>query len=206
VRTTYHRGFSEFFNQLNLNTDEFRNFHAFPLVACACCLDIAHGGTNESIARAIHDAYVEQQMLEGVTPDENPSVCPWSELPEDLRNANRNQADHIWEKLEQIRCTITMLTDWEEPLFQFDSEEVEFLAEKEHERWMLHFIGMGYTYGPVKDNVAKTRPSLVPWAHLPEDEKEKDRSAVRALPRVLHSVDLKISRLSKPAASSSAKP
>jgi hypothetical protein len=197
VRTTYEEGFSEFFNHLNRNTEEYRNFRAFPLVSCACCHDIIMRGTHEIIARAIHDAYVLQQEKAGVTPEENQSMVPWSLLPDRLRDANRNQADDIWNKLELIRCGITMLTDWAEPLFTFSAEEVEYLARKEHERWMEHFLGMGYSYGPVKDDMLKTHPSFVPWNELPEGEKEKDRNAIRSLPRILKTVNLKIIRLPK---------
>jgi hypothetical protein len=36
-------------------------------------------------------------------------------------------------------------------------------------------IAQGWTYGPVKDNAAKTNPTLVPFDQLPEVEIAKDR-------------------------------
>jgi hypothetical protein len=92
---------------------------------------------------------------------------PWSLLPEALRDANRNQADDIWNKLELIRCGMTFVTDWEEPSLRFTDTEVDLLAREEHERWMRHFTAMGYTEGPAKDDRLKMRPSLVPWESSP---------------------------------------
>lgn len=201
VRTTYTGGLAELFNQLNLDTREFRNFRAFPLVSCSCCVDLLTGGIHEIIARAIHDAYVEQQERAGVTPDVNPSMRPWGDLSPDLQDSSRKQADHIWDKLEKIHCGVIPLTDWEEPPLVFTDSEVEFLARAEHERWINDMISKGYRFGPEKDDVLRTRPTIVPWDRMPEDEKEKDRNAVRSLPLILKAVDLKIIRLSIPPSS-----
>ena len=51
----------------------------------------------------------------------------------------------------------------------------ERLAENVHEVWAKARIDEGYTYGPVRDDVRKTHPCLVPYDELPEFEKEYDR-------------------------------
>lgn len=46
--------------------------------------------------------------------------------------------------------------------------------EKSHETWSAKKLADGWVYGPVKDDVAKTHPCLVPYDELPEFQKVKD--------------------------------
>lgn len=52
---------------------------------------------------------------------------------------------------------------------------VEQIAKNVHEVWAQERIKEGWTYGPVRDDVKKTTPCLVPYEELPESEKEYDR-------------------------------
>ena len=52
----------------------------------------------------------------------------------------------------------------------------EQIAENVHEVWAAARIAEGWTYGPVRDDVRKQTPCLVPYADLPEEEKEYDRN------------------------------
>jgi hypothetical protein len=51
----------------------------------------------------------------------------------------------------------------------------ERLAENAHDVWALQRLGEGWTFGPARDDKAKTHPDLIPYADLPESEKEFDR-------------------------------
>lgn len=55
---------------------------------------------------------------------------------------------------------------------------VERLAENNHDNWARQRIDEGWTYGPQRDDAHKTHPDLVPYADLPEEEKEYDRLSV----------------------------
>lgn len=59
-------------------------------------------------------------------------------------------------------------------------EELEALAEEMarnvHEVWALNRLKEGWTYGPERDDVAKTHPCLVDYDDLPESEKTYDRA------------------------------
>ncbi|MDO4334530.1 MAG: RyR domain-containing protein [Bacteroidales bacterium] len=59
-------------------------------------------------------------------------------------------------------------------------EELEVLAEEMarnvHEVWSLNRLKEGWTYGPERDDVAKTHPCLVDYDDLPESEKTYDRA------------------------------
>lgn len=52
----------------------------------------------------------------------------------------------------------------------------EQIAENVHDVWAISRIKEGWTYGPMRDNAAKTTPCLVPYDELPEDEKAYDRN------------------------------
>lgn len=43
-----------------------------------------------------------------------------------------------------------------------------------HQNWMNHKHHDGWVLGPVKDEVAKTHPCMVPYDNLPEDQRKKD--------------------------------
>ena len=51
----------------------------------------------------------------------------------------------------------------------------EEIAQNVHDVWAAGRIAEGWTYGETKDSEKKTTPLLVPYALLPESEKEYDR-------------------------------
>lgn len=60
------------------------------------------------------------------------------------------------------------------------SDESYNFGDAEHKRWMAYMRTEGYVYGKVKDDVAKTHPSLVPTKELSEAEFEKDFIVIRS--------------------------
>lgn len=62
----------------------------------------------------------------------------------------------------------------------------ERLAANTHDLWAAQRIADGWTYGPKRDDAAKTHPDLVPYDELPEAEKDYDRNtAMETLKLVL---------------------
>ncbi len=51
----------------------------------------------------------------------------------------------------------------------------EAIAENAHDIWAHARMDEGWTYGPVRDDAKKQHPDLVPYAQLPDSEKEYDR-------------------------------
>jgi len=174
----------------------FDDMHVFGLLDQTCTLELLLGGTHEILARAIHEEYVRHQTGLGQTVEANPSMAAWEELPEGLKESNRRQADHIGIKLKAVGCGIAPLTDWDAELFECTSEEIELMAEMEHERWNEERLleGWKYTSGP-KDIEQKTSPYIVPWAELPEDIREYDRNTMRGLPSFLAKAGFQIYRI-----------
>ena len=57
---------------------------------------------------------------------------------------------------------------------------VEALAENVHDTWARGRMDQGWTYGPARDDAAKKHPCLVPYADLPESERDYDRNTAKA--------------------------
>ncbi|NLI46707.1 MAG: hypothetical protein GX414_06320 [Acidobacteria bacterium] len=173
---------------------------AFSLLDQACRPEQILAGTHEALARTIHADYCRHQRERGETPATNPAMVPWDELPEHLRDSNRDQAAHIGVKLRELGCALAPLTDWDEPLFAFTADEVERLARLEHDRWVDERRRAGWRPGPAKDVDRKISAYLVPWEALTEPVRDQDREPVRQLPRFLAGAGFKIIRLNRPSA------
>lgn len=65
-------------------------------------------------------------------------------------------------------------------------ELTERLAEHTHDVWASRRLAQGWRYGPARDDAAMTHPCLIPYAELPEAEKEYDRAtAIEAIKAIL---------------------
>jgi hypothetical protein len=53
----------------------------------------------------------------------------------------------------------------------------ERLAENAHDLWAVQRMKDGWSWGPKRDDAARKHPCLVPYAELPDTEKEYDRQA-----------------------------
>jgi len=63
---------------------------------------------------------------------------------------------------------------------------LERLAENAHDVWAATRIEQGWSYGPAREDSSKKHPCLVPYADLPESEKEYDRkTATETLKAIL---------------------
>ena len=159
--------------------------------------DVGVSGTHELVARAIHEEYLAHRETCGQTPEIPPALCPWNELPRNFQEANLRQADDIWKKLSEIHCVIGIATESRIAPFEFTADEIELLARNEHERWMDERIRNGWIYGPAVNAQKRVHHCIVRWEQLPEEQKEKDRNAIRTLPKILGKVRLKIIRLNR---------
>jgi hypothetical protein len=172
----------------------FSSLHAFPLLERTCQPALLLDGTTELLARAIHEAYLRKQRADGRTVANNPSMVAWEELPEGLRDSNRDQAAHISVKPRAVHCDLVPLVDPDATSFGFTANEVERLAELEHDRWMEERAREGWTHGAKKDLERRRSPYLVPWSELSEEIKEYDRVFIRELPLLVAGAGFQIHR------------
>jgi len=71
-------------------------------------------------------------------------------------------------------------------------ELIERIAEITHDVWAEGRIREGWIYGPVRDDVNKKTPCLVPYQNLPENEKEYDRSTALSAIKLVIKLGYKI--------------
>jgi hypothetical protein len=163
----------------------------------------AHGAYLEQLASAVHDAFVASQKGKAGAP--KAATQAYDELSPQLKQQNRDNVLDISHKLAFVGC-VMIPARGSVPTFAFSKADLEKLAEMEHDRWLRAKIAAGWRYGPSRDEVEKTNPAVLPWRRLSaeeraqldpvmvavmgseplsEEEKEKDRALVRAIPDIL---------------------
>jgi hypothetical protein len=126
-------------------------------------------------------------------PETNESVKPWHELPDHLKDSNREQAWDIGRKLVMVGLSAVPASGSTAGVTLTEAD-VERLAKAEHRRWMNERTAKGWRSGQMKDNNRKLHLDLVEWEYLSEYSRNKDRSAVRAIPQHLAEAGLQIIR------------
>jgi hypothetical protein len=154
--------------------------------------DVVFNDAIETIAQENHNNQYRGTLKK--TGKSSPNDVPWEDLTEEIRESNRAQARHIPDKLKAIGCGLWPGKQGEISLIIFDDNEIEILARLEHERWMKEKQESGWTYGTPRDDSKKIHPDLIDWEKLTEEEKMKDRDAVREIPQRLANVGFEIYR------------
>jgi hypothetical protein len=193
VRMVHGAGLASLLEEDHPGRGEFAGLHAFGLLDRMCDPDLLFAGVYETLARAIHEEYVRQRRARSSEPPSPAFLLSWDELAEDLKEANRAQAAHIGVKLAAVGCDLAPLRAWDTEAFAFRAEEVEKLAEMEHERWVEDRRRAGWVAG-ARDDARKRSPSLVRWEELSGEMREMDRAFIRGLPSFLASAGFQIVR------------
>lgn len=144
--------------------------------------------TLRRLARTIHEGYLDERRRLGDAMGATPALVPWEGLDDDLRQANLAQARDILGKVARVGAVVRPGPD---PAgFAFTDEEVERLSRIEHQRWSRQRRASGWVRGPVRDDERRHHPDLIPWRHLSEAARDKDRQVVRNVPRLLAAAGL----------------
>jgi hypothetical protein len=165
----------------------------FSLYEHTCGLELIVGGTHEIIARAMHEEYLKNRGRQGLSKEDRPSLAPWDELPERVREWTRRQADHVGIKLAAVGCALAPLTDLEEAPCEFSPREIETMVTLEHDRFVRERKSEGWTEGPM-DPKKKISPHLGPWEEVPPDIQELVRDTIRRMPAFLKEAGFRILR------------
>ncbi len=154
----------------------------------------------EKLAEAYHELFCENRRRDGWTFDpvrndkekKHPLLVPYFQLPEHYKESNRLTVRRIPTKLAAVGYGVTSLTN-DSPQ-QFTPEEIEKLAQLEHETWMADKHARGFSVGDPTEKEPLRNPYLVEWKDLPEPVREIDRDLSRYIPVILHRAGLSIRR------------
>jgi len=159
------------------------NIQIFGEVSALYGIDYLIMGTQDALASQIHDYYRKTYGSD---------FGNWEELPEVFKESNRQQADHIRQKLISVGCGMDQGTCSER--FQFSKNEVGNLAVVEHERWLAERLSSGWKYGKTRSDSLFLHPSMVPYNELSAEEKSKDANAVEIIPEIVSDIGIRIFR------------
>ena len=189
---------------------------------------VLEGEVLEKLAEASHDVYCEgmraQNYVYGPTRSDeegkktHPLLVKYQDLLEYYKQSNRSSVWDIPNKLALIGY-IMIPARSNEPPIDFPGDDLERLAEMEHDRYMLDAIAHGWYYEKGKKKEFPVDPTLLPWGAMTDEEaarryplavtkaigrtelasaeKEKDRKLVRDIPKILARVGYAVIKLSK---------
>ena len=101
VRMRHDAGLATLLGGLHGEERAFDGPYAFGLLDRTCTPELVLGGTHETLAMAIHDRHLQIQREAGVTAEQDRSLVPWEDLPEELQKAYRREADQMGSSWEQ---------------------------------------------------------------------------------------------------------
>lgn len=124
----------------------------------------------------------------------HPDIPSWEALSPEIRESCREQAEDIITKIALIGCSIRPLNIRPDLPFAFTPRELETLSIQEHDRWLEEKTRQGWVFGPLRDDLRRIHPCIVPWDRLPERERAKDAKRVNRIPAILELAGLAVVR------------
>ena len=198
VRMGREEGLAQLLHGVNGISERFSRLNTFGVIDRTCTPELILGGSDEILARSIHEEYVRTrpvfakgQEVSASKPD--PVNVAWKDLPDWIKDSFRNRADHITGKLKEAGYTIEPLVDWEAGSFQFSNHEIEKLARLEYREHLKEQIHGHWSYFPGYENLPDYESKRIPWEELPGHIREGYRQVVQNLPTFLAKEDFQIS-------------
>jgi hypothetical protein len=138
----------------------------------------------ESLAQKIHAMWIsgpaKRPEIQSAYPDR---LSPWKSLARQDRAREWEKVSEIFQILKNSGFAVQKPTKNPPQFVRFTEEELESLAEAEHDRWCRERFAEGWTYGKL-DHAKHTHPRLVPWSEFPEKFRNYDREACLAWPEL----------------------
>jgi len=160
-----------------------------------CNTNLINEQPRDILAKSLHENYIENRISAGSSSNNDQSMVAWEDLDSIYKNKNYQQVDNLLKLTSDFGFQITPLIDWDAPSYNFASEIVDQMAEKEHELWMADCTKEGWMYQPgEKDLRTKTNPALINWNDLPDQERQKNRDYVRNIPKLLAKAGYQLSQ------------
>jgi hypothetical protein len=147
----------------------------------------------EGLASAIHENFRALSKKERTKIEYD---VDFEALPPDIKASNVAAAARIPMVLSlaglkvQPATSVPVKTD--PKMDKIIEDNIELLAEAEHDGWMDEKLKNGWSYGPIRNNDLKLHPSIIPYGNLSKEDKEKDRDSVRRYPGVAANVGYEV--------------
>lgn len=143
----------------------------------------------DRLAQIIHQEYLNS--LPSVNP-EIPTHRSWEQLPDEIRNRNRAQADHLWVKLRSLNAEMVPLHEAGETIDITTDPRFEALSKAEHHRWNAYMLTTGWRPGSERDEQRKIHPDIIPYEELTEQKRIYDRNTLKNIDILARAMDCKI--------------
>jgi len=140
----------------------------------------------EELAYMVHEAYEKREKIK---PEKKQSdnAKAWDELDEKTKQSNRHQIDAYLSYLKDRNYFVDLDARQETPVIELTTDDIEYMAEREHERWCNQKIEQGWKHNEERNDELMLHDNIVPWddIRLSESDKQKDRDAVMDIPKLL---------------------
>ncbi|MHA2103328.1 MAG: NAD-binding protein [Candidatus Hodarchaeales archaeon] len=192
VRLKENAGFTTLLNEPNFN--QKNPIYPFGMTSEILSQDILINESLDALAIAINYYWYTDFSTEKSKHQYKDPLALWYSLDEELKESNRQQADHIDIKLRRINCKVVYVGDREIQIFKFNKDELEELSHLEHKRWMAERLLEGWKYGDPRNDYRRENPKLVLWEKLTEEIMEENRQIIRNIPVLLAKYNLEIQK------------
>jgi hypothetical protein len=156
--------------------------------------DLAFKTHAESLAPFVHEFFRDLGRKENWLKKE--MDVPYDSLPEDYKEDNRAAAARIPQVLDLVGLYVVPENfpspDNEAEMLEIVEQNIELLAEAEHNGWADHKKQNGWMPGETRDDAKRIHNCLGPYSGLSEKDKNKDRNSVRKYPAILKQAKFKI--------------
>jgi RyR domain/TrkA-N domain len=159
----------------------------WPALLAAAGYELGRSPSRERLAELFNAAYAAN----GGGGSTAAATALWQQLPEHARAATYASVDDIGVKVALCARSVEM-RQGSSAAAPFSGEEVELLAQREHDRWQRERTAAGWRYGAVRDDARLLHPDLVRWESLSEDRRAVDRRLVEAIPGMLAAVGMQL--------------
>jgi hypothetical protein len=183
VRTRTDAGLAALLAQQAARGRALPALQTFPFLDRTCTPGMIDGGLRDQLAQAVHSDYLDQTRTD---PDAGSALKrPWIELDDDQRDLSRRRVDGIVDDLAAVGFTLLPLRRWGAPTVSMTDDEVERVAQNEHQRWCTDRRAAGWTHAVVRNDQLQHNPLLIDWDQLPLDARSRNIEAARSLPQML---------------------
>ncbi|KAK6505457.1 hypothetical protein TWF481_007358 [Arthrobotrys musiformis] len=113
----------------------------------------------------------------------------WEFLPEHLKASTRAQAEDIPRKLGLVGYFMAKaddeMTNGLQSIEKFTPDQLEYLGEVEHDRWVAERIKSGWQVAEQRDSSSRETPFFVPYVELEQKWKDVDKFMVEGVIDIL---------------------